>query len=67
MINKKVIVGRREQREVDLANSMFHTRDGGGSIDTEKRGTATEQPTRRVYSLVDELKKKQRHRSRKNE
>ena len=68
MINKKVIVGRRERQEVDMANDMFKTRDGSNSpISLSKRGTATHEPTRRVVSLVDEMKKRQVMRSRKNE
>ena len=52
MINKKVIVGKREQKEIEFANSIYQPRERNQSNEAK--------PTPRVISLVEDLKKKQR-------
>ena len=60
MLNKKVIIGRIERQEVEMANSAMESRLMNRSSEDLGGSKTGPKPTPRVYSLIEELKKKQR-------
>ena len=62
MLNKKVIIGRIERQEEEMANSLMEIKLQNRSTEELKSSASFTgpKPTPRVYSLVEEMKKRQK-------